>query len=641
MSVSSVSFNTDVNIRYDRLSSEYARESIRELEIHLRKIEAENESLTFRNDQLTKRVESLQNELESSTNAKAVAIKKNKSLKKSKESRTSSQVEDLENRVSVLEEELQDKICQNMELANQINELKQRHTDELSSLMNEHSREVEDIKSRSYDSQSRENKADKPVKSVKPLEQSLEICESPSATPSPQPPPINDAYLQVAESIQNVLQGLSTFFELFYQRTQIYPFDATMESLPHHIKKWSTDVLQLCCAFSVVVQHCKEKLPELLDRLAIEENKITWCDSKLEKLNSAWCTNLCRLFEAMDSVCRVMEVNTSTLDIGDKVYAALEEGVSVVKELHITFTTRWAIESRFPTTTRKSCCIGTATSHCLSRLVNDMRKLAARVYAVNGLLLDNDKDTPICLDREVLMDSLSCNDSGNSANKETQFVENPSPCREGVDTCDFGCQTDESSNISCNSQNNLGELLFCNSEVSSEQMMVPFLDSVDYLKAKVSTLESERESHLVDLSLLRRKLAHFGAKEVNEAGYSEVEILKQVNRERLRAVADDLQVVQCAANYYKGECMILLRKNHICMKEKQALEESVQNMTLKVATLTDELKLVRHNYNEQLSQMTEHIADLNGRLADIEKGKKEKQLSSAQQRTGLRSLFMK
>lgn len=30
-------------------------------------------------------------------------------------------------------------------------------------------------------------------------------------------------------------------------------------------------------------------------------------------------------------------------------------------------------------------------------------------------------------------------------------------------------------------------------------------------------------------------------------------MLKQVNRERLRAVTDSLQTAQCATNYYKGE----------------------------------------------------------------------------------------
>lgn len=71
----------------------------------------------------------------------------------------------------------------------------------------------------------------------------------------------------------------------------------------------------------------------------------------------------------------------------------------VLSELDRTFATRWAVESRFPTATKRICCVGTATSHCLSRLVNEVSKLTARVQAVNGLVgvraqLVQQRDTP-------------------------------------------------------------------------------------------------------------------------------------------------------------------------------------------------------------------------------------------------------
>ncbi|KAJ1354275.1 hypothetical protein KIN20_011153 [Parelaphostrongylus tenuis] len=145
----------------------------------------------------------------------------------------------------------------------------------------------------------------------------------------------------------------------------------------------------------------------------------------------------------------------------------------------------------------------------------------------------------------------------------------------GVDTSDLVSRTDEPSEICHSPSVSSNDTHFSKSEVISEQSMV------DNLKAKISELESERESHLVDLSLLRRKLAHLGVKEVKDSSYSEVEMLKQVNRERLRALTDDLQTTQSTANYYKGECVILLRKNSICMNEKRILEEKVEDMTKK------------------------------------------------------------
>ncbi|KAL6743538.1 hypothetical protein Aduo_016565 [Ancylostoma duodenale] len=172
-------------------------------------------------------------------------------------------------------------------------------------------------------------------------------------------------------------------------------------------------------------------------------------------------------------------------------------------------------------------------------------------------------------------------------------------------------------------------------ENSSIQLMV------DCLKSRVSTLESERESHLVDLSLLRRKLENLGVKEVGDDSQSEIEMLKQVNRERLRAVTDSLQTAQCATNYYKGECEILLRKHFLCMEEKRVLEETVRDMRRELSSLTDELASVRRGYDEQLSQMTEHVAELNGKLAGFEKERGGQRTPVTPQRSGLKSLFMK
>uniref|UniRef100_A0A0K0DG01 TTKRSYEDQ domain-containing protein n=1 Tax=Angiostrongylus cantonensis TaxID=6313 RepID=A0A0K0DG01_ANGCA len=315
--------------------------------------------------------------------------------------------------MSVLEEELEDKIRQNMELTGQINELKRKHDEECSSLLSEVARNVEQAESHRFISDRiKEHKPERPIKSVKPLEQSFELSS-----------------------------GLAQCSQLLTS---------------------SIDIVEQC--------------------ILKAEFQTTWCDSQLEELNTAWCAGLCRLLIAMESVCAVLEASSSSFEVGEKLCATLEEGAVVIK----------------------------ATSHCLSRLVSESSKLAARARAVNEL--------------------------------------------------------------------------------------------------------------------------------VRDSSYSEVEMLKQVNRERLRAVTNDLQTTQSTANYYKGECLILLRKNSICMNEKRILEETVDDMTKEVAALTDELASVRRSYGEQLSQLTEHVADLNGKLADMEREKTEQRYPVAQQRGGVMTL---
>ncbi|KAK5977321.1 hypothetical protein GCK32_004353, partial [Trichostrongylus colubriformis] len=653
----------------ERKKNDALNETIRELEVQLRKVESENESLTFRNEQLVKRVESLQDELEASVHGKT-GLKKSKSVKKSKDTKDLlNELGTLENRVAVLEEELQNKIRQNMELTSQMCDLEQKHTDEISSLSNDFARKLEDAEARRFDSDRRkEHRPERPVKSVKPLEQSMEISNVLSQTPSPHPPPIDEAYLQVAESVRNTLQGLSTLFELLYQRTQIYPFDSSLESLPSHVKKLSSelaqcsqlltapidvvqqcilkaefemsrDVTQLHTSLKVVVRHCKVMMPELLKRLATEENKVTWCDSQLEDLNNAWCAGMIRLLAVMDSMCSALALTTASSDnAGKKLCETLEEGNNVIRELDKTFATRWAVESRFPTATKRICCVGTATSHCLSRLVTEMGKLTARVHAINGLFEGGEKGdaTPVRAVRSPDAYNPFDEDCETASVEETRAKSDKPPTSTiGVDTSDLASGDAESLDMPNVPSNSSNTSICSKSESVSDQIMV------DCLKTRVSALESEREGHLVDLSLLRRKLAMLGVKEVEDDRHSEVEMLKQVNRERLRAVADSLQTAQCAANYYKGECTILLRKNFLCTEEKRVLEETVKDMKKEIATLTDELASVRRGYDHQLSQMTEHVADLNGKLADIEREKAEQRGPVTPQRSGLKSLFMK
>ncbi|VDL68546.1 unnamed protein product [Nippostrongylus brasiliensis] len=77
------------------------------------------------------------------------------------------------------------------------------------------------------------------------------------------------------------------------------------------------------------------------------------------------------------------------------------------------------------------------------------------------------------------------------------------------------------------------------------------------------------------------------------------------------------------------------------MEEKRVLEETVEDMKKEIALLTEELTSVRRGYDGQLSQMTEHIADLSGKLAAFEKEKTAQRGSVTPTRSGLKSLFSK
>ncbi|KHJ75095.1 hypothetical protein OESDEN_25289, partial [Oesophagostomum dentatum] len=334
---------------------------------------------------------------------------------------------------------------------------------------------------------------------------------------------------------------------------------------------------------------------------------------------------------AIDAISSALAKLSSNEDNGgEKLCTALEEGAAVVKELESTFSARWTIESRFPTATKKICCIGTATQNCVSRLQVEVGKLSARVHAVNGLMVEEEREAASPTGQANSSEHNGYNpfDDGSEESTGTEnaaTAEEAASCSIGVDTTDL---VRSSSDAPEKSHNNLST-----PECSSEgDRSLQF--TVEFLKSRVNELEAERENHMVDLSLLRRKLENLGAKETGDSAQTEIEMLKEVNRERLRTVTDNLQIAQCAMNYYKGECEILLRKYFLCMEEKRVLEETVREMRRELSALTDELASVRRGYDNQLSQMTEHVAELNGKLAGFERERSEQKAPPTPQRSG-------
>uniref|UniRef100_A0A1I7X0P0 TACC_C domain-containing protein n=1 Tax=Heterorhabditis bacteriophora TaxID=37862 RepID=A0A1I7X0P0_HETBA len=399
---------------------------------------------------------------------------------------------------------------------------------------------------------------------------------------------------------------------IFYR---MYPYDATMEQLPVHVKNLSSEFNRCSMLFDnplFIIDECLQKgIIQLIILLSV-----SWCDIHLEEKNHEWSAALKRLFSAIDSICCSMEIKPlCTITVCKN----LDNLALAFRELDSSFHIRWIIESRFPTATKRFSCIGNALTDCLARLVVDSAKLTARVNAIkgpeqkNGL---NSKNADKSHGYHLFDDNNESEDSREPNNHKSYL---PDGIIHFVDKETSTVEMDgEENQNKLNSEDKLGQ-------ISLEKTSAIVKDEqINYLKSRVVFLESEREKHLVDLSLLRRKLANLGGKELD--GIDDVEFVKKFNDERLRSMMDAVEVAECASRYYKKECEILLRKYYVSIEEKRTLKEA------------DELSSVRRSYDSQLARLTEHVADLNGKLIEIEK---EKERTPVQTPRGLKSLFLK
>ncbi|PAV92769.1 hypothetical protein WR25_19781 [Diploscapter pachys] len=113
---------------------------------------------------------------------------------------------------------------------------------------------------------------------------------------------------------------------------------------------------------------------------------------------------------------------------------------------------------------------------------------------------------------------------------------------------------------------------------------------------------------------------------------------------------------QCMTKYYENEVQTIAMRNNIMKSELKRMEQLVREKEMKVDRLTvffrneqinsikikmkyfqEELSSTHKGYQEQLIQLTEHVAELNSKLARDAEGDKGKE--TGKQNKGLKSLF--
>ncbi|CAJ0938924.1 unnamed protein product, partial [Mesorhabditis belari] len=676
MSTSSISWTADATARYERLAAEYSKlrsnanvlkngvleeraksqklsDSLQNSETQLRKAQAENESLSFRNEQLTKRVLSLQEELDSSKR------KDGKKEKPSKRENFSAAMEaDLKNKVLLLEEELQNKMNENMNLTEKINELELLHSKEIMEISEKFAAQINRLEGQLEEARHLN------VENEKKLAKTAETREIETAVVIPftlhnqlknnndpllkidlnaHAPPRPEAYRLCCESGRLCSSAISTFLHLYSERTTLFPYDSSLEQLPQEIQQLSTNLSEA----STKAHNMAMFLQDLLEReqfdLEIElisflnhfspfcaslnvlkpgfsallnaETRGTWSTSHLDRLSHQFTDHVQKLTEKFEDLLHELQNRSFSENLASK----LHQLANIIKDLKDSYCTRWRVESQLPIATKKLKCVGGALTNCLNQLSLEAGRFGARFEKA---LLIKAKDEESTTSTGVSPLHKIVEIPGNPFDQPTTSATDA----QDDDIEDSGLKVNEevkeikASTLPAKSPN-LSE------ETSSS--LITLETACEKQRTRITELETEREQLLVEIALLKRK-AERAQKEKDEKttentsnqmeaansndDQNEVTVVKHFYSERLSETFTHLQVERDRAKHLTAECSSLLRRASVAEDERRLLEERMKALNKQKQQVEEELSTIRRGYEEQMGELTAHVAELNTKM---------------------------
>lgn len=91
---------------------------------------------------------------------------------------------------------------------------------------------------------------------------------------------------------------------------------------------------------------------------------------------------------------------------------------------------------------------------------------------------------------------------------------------------------------------------------------------------------------------------------------------KEYFYKRIDSLMADKQYVEGMANSLSAECSALQLRLELSLEEKTEVEQKLESSLKTIAKLQEELQTTSHNYEQQLSTMSDHVADLNDKYTE-------------------------
>uniref|UniRef100_F1KV67 KLRAQ motif-containing protein 1 n=1 Tax=Ascaris suum TaxID=6253 RepID=F1KV67_ASCSU len=655
--MSTISSNTDLNTKYHRVASEYAKlraqipvlknavldeqaktkrltEEMHGKESALRKLEAENESLAFRNGQLLKRVEALQAEIDRAQQSPS-------GKKRAAPSQGSGHFEHSKIDSSLLEDELLVKVRENERLHSKIFELESAHERDISAINekclalqseNESLRiRLEQLLTSSANNQEQHSLA----RNAHIAERVSEIGSVP-ANASVEGA-IEDAeatgrvlIVDSLRSARTVLANFANLLRLLERRSTIYPNDMSIEILPETTKLYgshllkSGDLIDKAAAHledlaqraaddesfcivrerrqlgSVIVDALNSTLDwkELFAEGVSRENRLSWTGPNLCRCNDDWQSSFSAFLDSM---------LTLSMRIGDEsdlnvhsFIGALDCLRALSLECGRVFAAKILDENRIPTASKRLRCVNECIDKCIGSISRNIANLSALLLLIEGTTnAASSKWQKSAMDARIVCDGepKSAADDEGPSKELLQGIIAEQGDRQPSGSTVTAPQVDGSDFV----HDSLGRELEC-------------------AASRVLELEKEKERILVEAELLRMKLATVSSanKEQTLGGVEtdELELLGVYYEKRMGELLSQLQFMRSRANYYKDECDDLIRRTRVVLEEKEALATNLAEADRRIAVLTDDLEATRKGYEEQMRSLCEHLGELNARIED-------------------------
>ncbi|KAL3985116.1 putative coiled-coil domain-containing family protein [Acanthocheilonema viteae] len=656
--MSTISSNADINTKYQRVAAEYAKLKVQistlknaviaeqakneklSIDLHnsesaLRKLENEKEGFEFRNSQLVKRVESLQNEID---NAKQASVKKRGLFQKSARVERSFELDN-----GVLQMELQKKVAENETLHKKISELENEYT-ETSSALNEQYRtlEIENVRLKEELKRIRMNVGiDQAVNCNMEKQSKIQFAvENMSAmkvdgTRSRDLVLHSEGSVAMKETLQvlwldalrmarTLTTGFANLLQLFEQRSTIYPNDSNMEKLPERTLLYGRRLLSSCDMFeacsssieNILVKNtdndccnlsaecsgitsvitsalfsCQE-WQELFYENSVAENKVSWCGTNLSRCNDDWTTAFLTLVRSLNVLSQKIECNDdqSAFDL----FALLEKSRTSLTDCSRTYTAKIFNENHIPTATKRLRCVNECINNCLTSLHRNFNNFVAFV--------------------QLIMNS--------SELKKLDVISNDS--EDAHPSLDFALP---SSDVKAIANENDGEAKLEEEQMSKNRCTRSATDfwksEIELATKRIIELEKEKERITLDYELLKTKLESVKLSEsrtsASEFCCKDTDVICSYFEERIGDLHADIEHIRSRAFYYKHECKDLLKLAKLSKQENKTLREELNLVTARELALKEELEMTRKNYEAQLQNLHEHIANLNTRLDEQSK----------------------
>lgn len=166
-------------------------------------------------------------------------------------------------------------------------------------------------------------------------------------------------------------------------------------------------------------------------------------------------------------------------------------------------------------------------------------------------------------------------------------------------------------NISDFKQN--GEVLSDRGSILSEDSAGDYQVQCNTLKQQTLQLQSQVEHWRTEYELLKSK--HEVVEEDGENPHCEQKT-KDYFYQRIDGLMGDRQMAEGLANSLTAECSALQVRLELSLEEKTELEDKLDSSMNTIYKLQEELQTTSNSYDQQLSTMSDHLADLNDKYTE-------------------------